>query len=590
MNRHLYLIAAALPLLAAACHKAETSLPEESFPVTYIKAESNENAAKSSVSDTDASFSWNTGDSIAVYTTGGYKISDPLSSTYNGASTATFAFSGNNALNEESRTDFALFPASLVCNGTNIREGSAAEHSATSLKLTLPASYTLEQVQDEVSPTPMIALNGADQDLSFKALCPLLRVTVVNIPKQTQRIDFDFNGQKVQGEFTLTSVTPGSTAIQSSATEGADDILSVAMAGNTTWHDNLVVNLPVPAGTYGNITVTAYDALSGGHVLLSLTTLIKTGGWAPTRKASRKLTATLPVFSLSSEKKVGFAPGNLIYTKRHLQDYYWRERFYFAAEQYHFVGTGGVPNYYSSANQLITGPYSLSEECMGNSSLGWSIDLFGWSRDGNIGINNSTDVSHYRYDFYDWGGVPIGDGFGINCDTFYPRNTWRTPTGGPDGEWQYLLESRPVSNNLNNARFMLATVTTPTGYVEGMIIFPDHYTHPADVNIGWGGNFPYSRSIASSADWDKMEAAGAVFLPAAGQRDGNQVNSDYGIGGYWSSTSLYDEGDFNSNYQPTIGFKSYILELGTEGIKGYDPAKKMEKHYGCSVRLVRDLN
>ena len=75
-----------------------------------------------------------------------------------------------------------------------------------------------------------------------------------------------------------------------------------------------------------------------------------------------------------------------------------------------------------------------------------------------------------------------------------------------------------------------------------------------------------------------------------GQRDGNKVNSDYGIGGYWSSTSLYDEGDFNTNYQPTIGYKSYILELGTEGSKGYNPAKKILKHYGCSVRLVRDLN
>ena len=589
MNRHIYLIAAALITLATACHKAETSFPGETHPVTYIKADSNEGFTKSSVSGTDASFTWNTGDSIAVYTTGGYKISDPLSSTYNGASSATFAFSGNNALNEEARTDFALFPASLVWDGTSILEGSAAEHSATSLKLTLPASYTLEQVQDEVSPTPMIALNQPGQDLSFKALSPLLRVTVVNIPKQTQRIDFDFNGQKVQGEFTLTSVTPGSTAIQSSATEGADDILSVTLAGNTTWHDSLVVNLPVPAGTYGDITVTAYDALSGGHVLLSLTTPIKTGDWSPTRKASRKLTATLPVFSLSSEKKVAFAPGNLIYTKRHLQDYYWRERFYFAAEQYHFVGTGGVPNYYSSANQLITGPYSLSEECMGNSSLGWSIDLFGWSRDGNVGINNSTDVGFYKYDFYDWGGVPIGDGFGINCDTFYPRNTWRTPTGGPDGEWKYLLEARPVSNHgLDNARCMLATITTSIEYVEGMIIFPDHYTHPADVNIGWGGNFPYSRSIASTADWDKMEAAGAVFLPAAGQRDGNKVNRDYGIGGYWSSTSLYDDEVFN--HEPEVTSQSYILELGTEGSKGYNPAKKIVKYYGYSVRLVRDLN
>ena len=308
MNK--YIISTALMCILVACNTLDNPSLETTDNVIYIEANSEDGITKGSVDGSGASapFTWNTGDQIAVYADG-YKISDLLAKDYNNLSEVSFGFGtvGSNALVQSNRANFAIFPISLVYDGFG--NLYTEDVTASSLKLNLPASYSLSQVQNDVSPTPMIATNAPNGNLAFKALCPLLRITVVNIPKQTKSIEFDFNGQKVQGEFTLTSVEAGTTAIATTPTAGTDDIITVTMADNTTWHDNLVINLPVPAGTYGNITITAKD--EAGLPVLTLTKAIKAAGWAPTRKSSRKMTATLPVFSISATKKVTFAPGNL---------------------------------------------------------------------------------------------------------------------------------------------------------------------------------------------------------------------------------------------------------------------------------------
>jgi hypothetical protein len=70
-----------------------------------------------------------------------------------------------------------------------------------------------------------------------------------------------------------------------------------------------------------------------------------------------------------------------------------------------------------------------------------------------------------------------------------------------------------------------------------------------------------------------MEAAGCVFLPAAGRRDGTSVNSVGGRGRYWSST-------------PNGANSAYCLGFNSSGV---DPANSLNRYYGFSVRLVQDL-
>ena len=71
--------------------------------------------------------------------------------------------------------------------------------------------------------------------------------------------------------------------------------------------------------------------------------------------------------------------------------------------------------------------------------------------------------------------------------------------------------------------------------VNGMILLPDNWTLPTGVTFTHGGGS--QNNTYSASEWSKMEANGAVFLPAAGCRVGTDV---YYVGsdcGYWSGSA-----------------------------------------------------
>lgn len=539
-------ISIALVFLAAACNTIEQPQTDTSDAVIYIQATGEENLTKGSVDGDDATFTWNTGDRIAVYTKSGYVISRALSSADDGEASANFPFSstGNYALVQADREDFAIFPASLVWDGNAIRTSSATNHDADNLTLTLPARYELSQVQNNVSPTPMIATNVENGALAFKALCPLLRLTVNNIPKQTKRIEFDFNGKKVQGEFTLTGIDMSAPvnypAIETTAASDDNDIITVSMAGNTTWHDYLIFNLPVPAGTYGDITITAYDATSGGNAVLKLTKALKVSGaaWEPTRKSSGKMTASLPVFSLHVDPMTGhatkgtFAPGNLVLTVSNLSEgvpatVAWS----FANNQYDIVGANG-------ANMSINGN--------GTFSSAGSMDLFGW-------VGESSTVLTGELSQYGVSSSRIGSDYG-NLSTDVLMRDWSNVL--TSGDW-----TTPTLKDYYDLFKTRAGYSDKFGYavvrnVKGLIILPDVFYDPLTNEVGGASSF-VPTSIATveysgvdggwelnhynnEASWNAMEAAGAVFLPVSGFRtwsgDASAVNDLEKYGYYWTST------------------------------------------------------
>ncbi|MBO5629117.1 MAG: hypothetical protein J5965_08605, partial [Aeriscardovia sp.] len=83
-------------------------------------------------------------------------------------------------------------------------------------------------------------------------------------------------------------------------------------------------------------------------------------------------------------------------------------------------------------------------------------------------------------------------------------------------EWKYLLITRSVTNTLSDgARYTMATIGDT---YKGLIIFPDYYTHPEGTGFTPGvfnSNSNYTAKV-SLEGWAMMEAAGCVFLPAAG--------------------------------------------------------------------------
>lgn len=268
-----------------------------------------------------------------------------------------------------------------------------------------------------------------------------------------------------------------------------------------------------------------------------------------------------PVFSVSGTTKVQFSQGNLQYQA---STNTWR----FAEHQYDMIGAD---------NSNISSSYT-----------GW-IDLFGWATSGNseTGTNYqpySTGVSNYEYgnnsqpSSGEWNAAKSDWGQNMS-----PADYWRTLSSA---EWTYLLNTRTTTatiEGVSNARFMRAKILTDGNIgidgvnynILGLILFPDNYSGDKPEGVTWSDanvntyawNFVGS-CTCTTAGWAALEAAGCVFLPCAGYRDGTTITNIGTEGFYWSSTASSGE---NAN----------CLYFATNS-----PIHNKARHLGHSVRLV----
>ncbi len=123
-------------------------------------------------------------------------------------------------------------------------------------------------------------------------------------------------------------------------------------------------------------------------------------------------------------------------------------------------------------------------------------------------------------------------------------------------EWKYLLTKRRTDSGI---RYAKATVNG----VFGLVLLPDDWkTTIYGIKDG---------TVISKSDWtNKLEANGAVFLPAAGYRFNNWEKSVGTDGYYWSS----DPED-----TPYLRFNNAMLSTSTN---------VFDQEYGLSVRLVKE--
>ena len=244
-------------------------------------------------------------------------------------------------------------------------------------------------------------------------------------------------------------------------------------------------------------------------------------------------------FSVSSTKQVYFANGNLqATTTDHGANWTWA----FAANQWDYVGN-------ADANTAINGN--------GTVSANGTVDLFGWvgassslTTAAQWGISASTTRDDYGNVVdealkSDWGNVTgIGSG-------------WRTLT---KDEWNYLFNTRTV--NGGKGKGYSYTLGQTVNSKKGVVIYPDNYTGAA----------------YAGSDWNNFEAAGCVFLPAAGYREGNTVSFQGYDGVYWSST-VHDNDEAYCLYFNEYDGNFYCY---TEHY--------FYRFYGQCVRLVHDAN
>ncbi len=263
-------------------------------------------------------------------------------------------------------------------------------------------------------------------------------------------------------------------------------------------------------------------------------------------------------FSVSATKQVQFSQGNLqaVIAGYNGDNTYTASSWKFAEHQWDYIGNGGVPagQYFKTGN---------------------TVDLFGWV--GNSALRNSYGLcksSPYNNTDYggsfgevlksDWGTLAITNGGNRAYSGWYTLNK---------DEWDYLFSTRTTTSGI---RYAKATVNN----VKGVILLPDdwsasyHALTSADTKTA-----AYTSNPITAAEWTSdFEAHGAVFLPAAGIRDGTAFSSgDPGsMGGYyWSRSSTANSG--SDAYH--VVFKAGNL----------NPSSTHSRHYGCSVRLVKDV-
>jgi hypothetical protein len=237
----------------------------------------------------------------------------------------------------------------------------------------------------------------------------------------------------------------------------------------------------------------------------------------------------------------------------------------FAREQYEYIGAENIKD----------------------GALADKIDLFGWSgKDSKVpfGVGVSSNYIDYQGEFVDWGTNTIsGDA----------SNTWRTLS---IEEWEYIYHGR------ENADRLLALATLEG--VPGLILLPDNWQQPEDIpfvssveqGLAWnatrveGSYFDASNkdhtkdNIYTQAQWQKMEALGAVFIPCAGWRVENTWYIEHTVeikskctGSSWSCSTPQASGAY------------YLIRFTQQEIRKYSfNISSILLACGRAVRLVHD--
>ena len=476
-----------------------------------------------------------------------WSADDTISIYDNASSWGLYVLAGSPG---SSRCDYEYYSGSAASVAPFQAVTPASMHTAAA-EVTLPAVQS--SADGSLRRLPMYAY-GTDENLHFYNLCGVVRFRLsaseaVSVSSIAVTANRNINGvAAISGSGT--SVSLGAIGSGSATTT-----LSLGTAQSIASAKDFYMYLP--AGSYSTFEITVTSSTSATCTKTAsssiavergkITTITLTGLSFGTAMPAGALSGE---FSVASGRTVHFSQGNLQYQA---STGTWR----FATNQWDCIG---------SANSNISSSYS-----------GW-IDLFGWGTSGwNSGATcyQPWSISTSYSDYYPGGsytnnltGAYANADWGVYNAISNGGNAaglWRTLT---QSEWYYLINTRAnASSKWGNA--------TVAG-VNGVILLPDSFTDPMKNN-GSGAFVPqategWSDNVYSADDWTTaMQPAGAMFLPAAGYRNGTTVNYVGSYGYYWSAT-YYDESG------------AYGVSFGSGYLFAY---RAIGRYLGLSVRLVR---
>ncbi len=487
-------------------------------------------------------FVWQSGDQIKVCRNqtassnsdvymGTYTISEPLVNNQH----ATFAYStGTDVTNNGVGNFVAYYPA-------NIRNANASSSNNNSILVPTVQNLSADGSMQDI---PMYA-ESATLNLNFKNLCGILRLHLTsNTGDLVSTIKITTNGKRITGTFTKQQNTEGYSFITTENSTTKNTITICCPTPQDIGGTGKDFCIYLPTGDYPNMEIRIWTnddhyckkVFHGGNDSVPANINIARSCYTSVTLSNLSFeTMGRGPFTINSNgDKVLFSTGNLQYDISN-------SRYQFAANDYDYIGATNFTN---------------------NTNV---IDLFGWGTGNNPTLNSPTE-SEYPLVFTEWG----------TTDIHNVSVTWRTLTRD---EWVYLLNTRSAStvSSISNSRYAKARVNN----IQGLIIFPDDYVHPNGVtpptginstdNTGWTSN-TYPTNV-----WEKMRAAGAVFLPAAGCLEFNEnsnrpYSSNNTFGYYWSST-------MRNNYTTP-----YCLLFSSDRC---NPQKTESRARGHSVRQVQ---
>lgn len=247
---------------------------------------------------------------------------------------------------------------------------------------------------------------------------------------------------------------------------------------------------------------------------------------------ARQLGSLPAKFKVADGKYVYFSKGNLQYARK-------SNTWSFAERQYDAIGNANISD----------------------GALADTIDLFGWSSDGNSvtqwGASVSTENSLFSGNFSEWGNNAISNGGNT-------AKHWRTLTSD---EWQYLFK---------HTRWTVGRVAGALGF----ILLPDDFSAPSGitVNVVSTGSLTESTKTYTlddannytESEFAQLQKLGVVFLPC-GYRNGTTVTTS-GDGYYWSASAQ------STTQAKHIQFGATSANFGASA----------NRYMGYYVRLVQD--
>ena len=294
-------------------------------------------------------------------------------------------------------------------------------------------------------------------------------------------------------------------------------------------------------------------------------------------------------FSVTASSKVNFSMGNLQYRAQGGANGNavataaagenvggtWR----FAENQFDYVGD-------ASEGLVYEGGAKCNNALMAQNYSGW-IDLFCWGTSGynhgavcyqpwstsqtysdyyaygqfNYNLNDQTGQADWGYNAISNGGNTENSGWHAlrsyesnNIDWYYYLFNMRTCA------YRYAQALLYVNGTSSQAVSRVNGLNACGTTVEGIIVFPDDFAWPTsyvgEVSAYNSVTYSFNNQLTES-QWSLLEQAGAVFLPAAGNRFGTLV-ALAAHGTYWSSTCWYSL-LFRSRY---INYDFYHGEIG----------------------------